>query len=215
LLSAMLSLPPFLNQKPNHKIMKLKMPGTVLRELREQFTEEIQTQRIRCQNAETVNRELMGLHEKLKARIAQLENHERISHNTISDLEEQLLQATNRADTLGVRDRQHGQHIAALQLELHTVRSKLGLFEDLAKLPPTESHVLGVLALAHDDTNWWRAVLHILRRQTTTENEAACSPNLSSEARHYNAGRAAALIDHLDCLLQLQAKAQRQNEEAA
>jgi hypothetical protein len=96
--------------------------------------------------------------------------------------------------------------------EVMELRQTLGFLDNLAQEPPSMSQMLGALSLADDGTPWWRAVVQLLRNQMTEETNNTLVPGLTSEAAHYNRGRAAALYDHLETLLALRAKAQRPPE---
>ena len=60
-----------------------------------------------------------------------------------------------------------------------------------------------------EETAWWQAVHAILNAQTAQERDAAVTPNLASESRHYNAGRCAALVDLQQMLITAREKEQR------
>jgi hypothetical protein len=79
----------------------------------------------------------------------------------------------------------------------------------------TEELVLPVFGMADDGTAWWRAVNGFVALQARIERGNALSANLSSESRHYNAGRAAALEDLREQFLQLRARGQEEASKAA
>lgn len=79
----------------------------------------------------------------------------------------------------------------------------------------TEELVLPVFGMADDGTAWWRAVNGFVALQARIERGNALSANLSSESRHYNAGRAAALEDLREQFVQLRARGQEEAAKAA
>lgn len=72
--------------------------------------------------------------------------------------------------------------------------------------------ILAAFTQADDVSPWWQAVNSLVKLRGKEETDAALQANLDSEARHYNAGRAAAIEDLLVLLHQTRARARKANE---
>jgi len=59
----------------------------------------------------------------------------------------------------------------------------------------TEAEILSALGGVHEDNPVLKALLGIMHEQFHQESVAALQPNLTNEARQFNAGRAAAIAD--------------------
>ena len=62
------------------------------------------------------------------------------------------------------------------------------------------------------ETAWWKALHSILNQEIMLARDASVQPNLSSETRHYNAGRCAGLVDLQATLLGAWAREQKPGE---
>lgn len=98
--------------------------------------------------------------------------------------------------------------------EIYRLRRALKFRDRPASEQPSDSQLLSAFVLVTEETPLWRAVNRILEAVALDQNASVCQPNLSNEARQFNAGRLAMAEEVRDILLQKWTEAQRQNREA-
>lgn len=102
------------------------------------------------------------------------------------------------------------QQLQMLQKELADARIRipdpetLEAGERLRKgLGLDEQVVLAQFATVAESTQWWRCLMALLDTTARLETGFALERNLDDHQRHYNTGRAAAILDFRDALIQL------------
>ena len=103
----------------------------------------------------------------------------------------------------------YGQRLFPSQLKAEAECRRLiklvGFRGELDGLPPllaNDKDFLLLLARTRHDSEWWVQMHRFLAAQYKVELQAALAPGVNDEERHYRAGRAAAIGDAADMLLQ-------------
>jgi hypothetical protein len=104
---------------------------------------------------------------------------------------------------------------AELKLRLELRSRELAFLDRLESEGVSDGEVLSCFGMVDDSTPWWRAVNGFVAAQARIERGNAFAANLSTEARHFNAGRAAALEDLREQFVQLRVRGVEEAAKAA
>jgi hypothetical protein len=88
-----------------------------------------------------------------------------------------------------------------------------GFKEDLKRDMPTEGEILAGLSVLEESSATWRAVHGLLQVEIDNDTTGTGQAGISSELRHYRAGRMAALLDFQGILLQVWVKGRSRKDE--
>lgn len=131
-------------------------------------------------------------------------------------LHQEITQAMRAAQRVGEVEREYVDVKESRDVLLRELEERMAeqtrsgaLLHRLKDSPMDRPAILAVLAEVTDGTQWWRAVLTLIEEEAQAETTGALAPDLSNDLRNVRAGRAAALLDLKDRLVQKWAALQK------